>query len=161
VGARIDRRWVIAFGFGLVHGFGFSFALRESLQFAGAHLATSLVSFNVGVELGQLAVLAVAIPALTVLFRQAVAERVGTIILSALVAHTAWHWMLDRLNVLRQYDFQWPALDALFVASMMRWVMALLLLGGVVWALSHVFGRLVGQGEKETVLGVGPSNTVQ
>ncbi len=64
VGAKLERRWMIAFGFGLVHGFGFSFALRESLQFAGAHLATSLVSFNVGVELGQLRVLAVAVPAL-------------------------------------------------------------------------------------------------
>ena len=36
--------------------------MRESLQFAGAHLATSLVSFNVGVELGQLFVLALAVP---------------------------------------------------------------------------------------------------
>src|SRR4051812_21051523 len=54
VGARLEHRWMVAFGFGLVHGFGFSFALRQSLQFAGAHLAMSLLSFNVGVELGQL-----------------------------------------------------------------------------------------------------------
>ena len=52
--ASIQRRWVIAFVFGLAHGFGFSFALRESLQFAGSHLVTSLVSFNIGVEIGQL-----------------------------------------------------------------------------------------------------------
>src|SRR5207247_3251018 len=32
VGPRLDRRWLIAFGFGLIHGFGFSFALRRSLQ---------------------------------------------------------------------------------------------------------------------------------
>ena len=51
---RIRHRWLIAFGFGLVHGFGFSFALRESLQFAGSHLAASLFAFNAGVELGQL-----------------------------------------------------------------------------------------------------------
>ena len=50
---------MIAFAFGLVHGFGFSFALQETLQFAGSHLVTSLVSFNVGVELGQLLVLAI------------------------------------------------------------------------------------------------------
>jgi hypothetical protein len=50
--------------FGLVRGFGFSFALRESLQFAGVHLLTSLLSFNVGVELGQLLVVATLIPAL-------------------------------------------------------------------------------------------------
>ena len=55
-------RWSVAFSFGLVHGFGFSFALRESLQFAGSHLLTSLVSFNVGVELGQLVVLGVMAP---------------------------------------------------------------------------------------------------
>src|SRR5256885_12830231 len=64
VGPKLERRWMIAFGFGLVHGFGFSFALRESLQFAGAHLAASLIAFNVGVELGQIFVLALAVPAL-------------------------------------------------------------------------------------------------
>ncbi len=57
VGTSSRRRWIAAFVFGLVHGFGFAFALRESLQFAGSHLATALLSFNVGVELGQLAVL--------------------------------------------------------------------------------------------------------
>jgi hypothetical protein len=50
------RRWPIAFGFGLIHGFGFSFALRESMQFSGSHLLTSLLSFNLGVELGQILV---------------------------------------------------------------------------------------------------------
>ena len=46
VGGNVERRWMIAFGFGLVHGLGFSFALRQTLQFAGSHLLTSLVSFN-------------------------------------------------------------------------------------------------------------------
>ena len=68
-----------------MHGFGFSFALRQTLQFAGSHLLTSLLSFNVGVELGQLLVLVLLIPALDLLFRYVVAERIGTIILSALV----------------------------------------------------------------------------
>ena len=36
LGVRLRRRWLITFGFGLVHGFGFSFALRETLQFAGS-----------------------------------------------------------------------------------------------------------------------------
>ena len=58
VGARRRRRWLITFAFGLVHGFGFSFALRETLQFAGSHLLTALLAFNLGVELGQLVVLA-------------------------------------------------------------------------------------------------------
>src|SRR5262249_24080378 len=99
VGARqLQRRWVITFAFGLVHGFGFSFALRETLQFAGSHLLTSLLSFNVGVEFGQLLVLILLVPALQALFTYVVDERMGTIILSALVAHTAWHWTGERLD---------------------------------------------------------------
>ncbi len=95
-GANLQRRWIVTFAFGLIHGFGFSFLLRERLQFAGDHLVASLLAFNVGVEVGQLLVLVVAIPLLSLMFRYVVAERIGTILLSALVAHTAWHWALDR-----------------------------------------------------------------
>ena len=132
IGAKLERRWMVAFGFGLVHGFGFSFALRESLQFAGAHLATSLLSFNLGVELGQVAVLAVALPALGWIFSHVVAERMGTIILSAFVAHTAWHWLLDRGAVLMQYHVEWPALDAAFAVAVLR---GLMLIVGAAWAV--------------------------
>src|SRR6266568_391503 len=140
-GSSLQRRWMMAFGFGLVHGFGFSFALRQSLQFAGSHLLTSLLSFNVGVELGQLLVLVLLIPVLQLLFRYAVAERMGTIILSALVAHTGWHWMLDRGERLRQFSFEWPALNAAFLALVLRWLVLFLILGGVVWFLQKTFQR--------------------
>src|SRR4029077_1504515 len=119
--ATPHRRWIITFLFGLVHGFGFSFGLQHTMQFAGAHLLTSLLSFNLGVELGQLLVLVVMVPALGLLFRYVVAERLGTIILSAIVAHTAWHWMTDRYAALRLYRFEWPAIDALFWVGVMRW----------------------------------------
>lgn len=110
-GSTVQRRWMFAFGFGLVHGFGFSFALRENLQFAGSHLLSSLLSFNLGVEIGQVLVLLALIPALALLFRYVVAERMGTIIVSALVAHTAWHWMIDRGDRLRQFHFEWRPAD--------------------------------------------------
>src|SRR5213082_862726 len=139
VGASTGRRWMVAFGFGLVHGFGFSFALRETLQFAGAHLLTSLLSFNVGVELGQLLVLIVLIPVLLLLFRYAVAERMGTIILSALVAHTGWHWMLDRARVLGQFRIEWPVLTAALLATAFRWLIVLLFSGGMLWFLQQTF----------------------
>jgi hypothetical protein len=115
--SAFQHRWMITFGFGLVHGFGFSFALRQTLQFAGSHLLTSLLSFNVGVELGQLLVLVLLVPALGLLFKYVVAERIGTIILSALVAHTAWHWMTERWGILRQFRFEWPAFDLAFWAT--------------------------------------------
>lgn len=145
VGPRLERRWRVAFGFGLVHGFGFSFALRESLQFAGSHLATSLFAFNLGVELGQLLALVIAIPALALLFRHVVAERMGTIILSALVAHTAWHWMLERGAVLRRYHLQWPTIDTSFAIGAMRAAMLLLIVVGLGWLLSTGVRRLAGR----------------
>ena len=136
-GSSLQRRWMMAFGFGLVHGFGFSFALRQSLQFAGSHLLTSLLSFNVGVELGQLLVLVLLIPVLQLLFRYGVAERMGTIILSALVAHTAWHWMLDRGQVLAQFRFEWPGFTIVLLASALRWLMLYLILGAFFWILQR------------------------
>ena len=148
IGARLSRRWLIAFGFGLVHGFGFSFVLRDSLQFAGSHLATSLFSFNVGVELGQVFVLILAIPTLEWLFRRAVAERIGTIIMSAIIAHTAWHWMSARWADLRQYEFSWPVLDAVLLASVLRGLMLLLILVGVAWLMYGVIGRFVPGGSE-------------
>ena len=134
VGARLQRRWVITFGFGLVHGFGFSFFLRQTLQFAGSHLTPSLLAFNVGVELGQLLVLVVLLPALELLFRSRVDERIATIVLSALVTHTAWHWTVERFDQLRRFD--WPAMDAAMLASAMRWLILILILAGLLWLKS-------------------------
>ena len=134
VGSNVGRRWIMTFSFGLIHGFGFSFALRESLQFAGDHLVTSLLAFNLGVEIGQLAVLLVLVPILVLLFRFAFAERIGVIILSALVTHTAWHWLLERGEKLLQYPF--PAIDLPFIAGAMRGLMALLVLAAIVWLLN-------------------------
>jgi HupE/UreJ protein len=133
VGADLRRRWVITGLFGLVHGFGFSYALGQQLQFAGSHLLVSLFSFNVGIEIGQLLVLALMVPVLA-MFRLVVAERMAVIILSALAAHTAWHWMMERWEVLRQA--QWPRLDAAGVVTLARWVAALLLAFGAAHLLA-------------------------
>ena len=54
-------RWLLAFAFGLLHGFGFAGVLSD-LQLPPGALATSLAGFNIGVELGQLAIIAVAFP---------------------------------------------------------------------------------------------------
>ena len=135
-GRSLQRRWMIAFGFGLIHGFGFSFALRTTLQFAGSHLLASLLSFNVGVELGQVLVLLLLIPALQLLFRYAVAERTGVIILSALVAHTGWHWMLERADRLRQFRIQWPGFNAAVAAMALWWLVWILVAAALVWLVA-------------------------
>ena len=140
--AHFGHRWMVAFGFGLVHGFGFSLALRESLQFAGTHLVTSLLSFNLGVEIGQILVLAVVIPPLRLLYRHMASERVATIVLSALVGHTAWHWMIDRGRTLAEFSFQWPAVDAALAAKVTGWLLLIVVCGGAVRGLAFAMGRL-------------------
>jgi hypothetical protein len=139
VGTNVERRWMMALGFGLVHGFGFSFALRQTTQFAGSHLLTSLLSFNIGVELGQLLVLALLIPILETVFRFVVAERIGTIILSAFVAHTGWHWMIERGGQLRQ--FGWPDMNAALLATVMRWLIVIVVFVGVIWLIGLLRSR--------------------
>lgn len=129
-GAHLRRRWVLAFAFGLVHGFGFAFGLQQLMQFAGTHLITSLIAFNVGVELGQLLVIVVLVPLLRLLFDH-VRERVATLVLSALIGHTAWHWLVERYEKLAK--FPWPEIDAASVAALLRWVMLLVAIAVVAW----------------------------
>jgi ABC-type Fe3+ transport system permease subunit len=86
-------------------------------------------------------VLLALVPALALLFKYVVAERLGVIILSALVAHTGWHWMLDRGEQLSKFSF--PKLDAAFFASLMRGMMAALILWAIVWLLSGLVQRFL------------------
>jgi hypothetical protein len=60
---------------------------------------------------------------------------VGVIILSALVAHTGWHWMIDRGEVL--WKVEWPRLDAQALTTLARWVAGVLIAAGLV----HFLGR--------------------
>jgi hypothetical protein len=124
---NLHARWLIAGIFGLVHGFGFSYGLKENLQFAGKHLLVSLFSFNVGIEIGQIFVLVIMLPLLALFLRRVLVGRAGTIILSAIVAHTAWHWMIERGDVL--WRVEWPPLDAAAVTILARWLAGLLIAG--------------------------------
>lgn len=133
VAASIKTRWAIAFGFGLIHGFGFSFALRNTLQFAGDHVLGALLSFNVGIELGQLLVLLALVPLLNLTFRHVVAERVGVIVLSVVVAHTAWHWMAERFAALREFNLRWDDVVAALANSGLPWLAAALLVAVLAW----------------------------
>jgi len=138
IGADLKRRWMVAFGFGLAHGFGFAFALRDALQFAGGHPLAALLSFNIGLELGQIIILAIVVPAFGLLFTQ-VAERAGTIVISALSAHAAWHWMADRFATLQLMD--WPVIDLVVAAAVVRWLLILTIAGGGLWFAAGLLRR--------------------
>ena len=122
---------------------------RANVAALAALGVTALVSTTVcgavdpSLELGQLVAILLAVPVVALLFRYVVNERVGTIILSAIVAHTAWHWMTERGSELFQYQFQAPAFDAASIAAMMRWLMLLLILVGVIALLVGAFGRAI------------------
>jgi hydrogenase/urease accessory protein HupE len=99
----IDRRWRVAFAFGLIHGFGFASALREVGLPANA-IVTALAAFNVGVEIGQVAIVAIVVPALIALDRLTATERAeparaASLVygLSALISLLGSYWFLTRM----------------------------------------------------------------
>ncbi len=94
VGER--SRWAVAFGFGLIHGFGFSSALGELVSDRRA-LVESLIGFNLGVEIGQLAIVLVLVPAAFWLRSTFFYRRVVFVPASALVAVIASLWFMQRV----------------------------------------------------------------
>jgi hypothetical protein len=124
-------RWLVTAVFGLVHGFGFSFMLQNQLQFAGNHLLLSLLAFNVGIELGQLLFIALALPLLALLFTTVrLSERLITVVISAFVIHTAWHWLAERWEILGRVE--WPEID---LAATALWLALAAALGVLAWTL--------------------------
>ena len=92
-----DWRAPLAFGFGLVHGFGFASVLRE-LALPAEALGGALVSFNVGVELGQMAIVVIAAPTLATLRRWRPAWSPGILQGGSLVVIAAGaFWLVERL----------------------------------------------------------------
>ena len=132
VGVDLERRVLITGLFGLVHGFGFSYGLSENLQFAGSHLVVSLFAFNIGIEIGQLLVLALMLPVLALLRHNLLRGRIGLIVVSALIAHVGWHWMSERAEVLWRVPLPRP--DLADVAVMALWLGLIVLAAG---ALKH------------------------
>ena len=95
-------RWLVAFGFGLIHGFGFAGVLAE-LGLPRDALLLALVGFNLGVEAGQLAIVAVFLP-LAFLLRDTWAyRRVVALGGSAAIALLATLWLVERAFDVKLY----------------------------------------------------------
>ncbi len=99
---RAEKSWpryALTCGFGLIHGFGFASALRESgLGATSAQIAAPLFAFNLGVEIGQLAVAAVVMPLLFALRKIPAFENIGARVVSALVILVAAFWLWQRVT---------------------------------------------------------------
>jgi hypothetical protein len=85
--------WKLAFVFGLVHGFGFAGALAE---LASDIDLLALAAFNIGIELGQLAIALLVAPLMWVAFRDSRRERVGVPAVSIAIAGLAGYWAISR-----------------------------------------------------------------
>jgi hydrogenase/urease accessory protein HupE len=97
----VSKRWRITFPFGLVHGFGFAGALRQ-IALPRGQVPLALISFNLGVETGQLAVLTLALPSLMVLTRRSPwFEDRGVKLVSALIAVGGGALFIARLRAQR------------------------------------------------------------
>jgi hydrogenase/urease accessory protein HupE len=99
----IDRRWRVTFAFGLIHGFGFAGALKEIGVPLNA-VATALAAFNIGVEIGQIAIVSIVIPLLIAVDRLLAGAggepaRAVTLVyaLSALITVLGSYWFLTRV----------------------------------------------------------------
>jgi hypothetical protein len=143
VTSTVGRRELITCLFGLVHGFGFSNALGDSLQFAGQHLIVSLLAFNVGIEIGQLGVLCVMLPAFALL-RHWMPPRTLVVVLSGLGALLGGVWLVERWQVLWQVDIACSGPACLGHAA--PWVVASVVLLALLPMLSayrrHRTGRI-------------------
>jgi hydrogenase/urease accessory protein HupE len=90
-------RWLLTFGFGLVHGFGFASALRElGIGTGGMGAAVPLLSFNMGVELGQIGIAAIALPLIWKLRSRPLFPRRWVPAVSLLVAAAGCVWLVQR-----------------------------------------------------------------
>jgi hydrogenase/urease accessory protein HupE len=93
---RFSHRVAMAFGFGFFHGFGFAGALTESGLPQNA-IAASLAAFNIGVELGQGLIVALAVPFLAWLSRQSPSLHVKLVrVTAALIAIAGAAWFVQR-----------------------------------------------------------------
>ena len=91
-----ERGWMVAFGFGLLHGFGFANALRD-LGLPSGRLALTLFGFNIGVELGQLAIVALFLPLALSLRRLLFYPRVVLQLGSASIVAISATWLAERV----------------------------------------------------------------
>ncbi len=90
-----SRRWVLTFGFGLVHGLGFA-GFLSGLQLPPERLVLDLFAFNLGVELGQVAIVAAAYPLIRLLSERPWHRARVVAPLSVAVAAAGFYWLLER-----------------------------------------------------------------
>ena len=128
-------RWAISAALGALGGFGLGSVLDDAWQFAGMHPAVSAASFNIGVAAGEVASLALAFALMRLVFAHLLPASLAVVVVSAVLGHLGWHWMIDRLHPLG-HELEHASASGL---SSALWLLPALVVGAMAWFLPRRF----------------------
>ena len=134
----LRRRWFAAAIVGAASGFELGEQLADALQFAGSSTIASMTAFDIGGALAQIVTLALVLAGLRLLLTRKVGAAFCLVVLSAILGHMAWHWMVDQGHELA-HQFSHGGLSTSFNTAA-PCVLAALLLGAVAFLLPRGFG---------------------
>jgi hypothetical protein len=134
---NLRRRWFIGAVIGALGGFGLGRMLAGMSQFAGTHTIVSAVSFNAGVALGEVVSLALMLVIVQKMMARMFGLPLTVVILSAVLGHLGWHWMIDGSHELERVG---AGLSSSSLATVAAWLSPALLVGGLAWFLPRGFG---------------------
>ena len=100
---EVNYRWLVTFGFGLIHGFGFASVLQDFIV-GKSNLVLSVLSFNIGVEIGQLMIFMALLPILHLL-KSRMQFRTVTVGASVAIFVLGLSWLLERVFNLELLSF--------------------------------------------------------
>ena len=127
------RRWLLAGVVGSLSGFALGISFAELRQFAGSHALVAVLSFNLAVVLAQVAAAALAWAAMRLVAR-VLGARLGMVVMSAILGHQAWHWMLDRGHQFGhelEHAGHAGLRSAVFLSAL--WLIPALIVGAAAW----------------------------
>src|SRR6267143_1096755 len=128
-------RWAISAALGALGGFGLGRVLDDAWQFTGTHPVVSAVSFNSGVAAGEVVSLALAFALMRLVFARLLPASLAVVVVSAVLGHLGWHWMIDRFHPLG-HEVEHASASAL---SSVLWLLPALVVGAMAWFLPRRF----------------------
>jgi len=129
-------RWAISAALGALGGFGLGRVLDDAWQFTGTHPVISAVSFNSGVAAGEVVSLALAFALMRLVFARLLPASLAIVVVSAVLGHLGWHWMIDRFHPFG-HELEHAPVSGLWSAL---WLLPALFAGALGWFLPRRLG---------------------
>ena len=129
-------RWAISAALGALGGFGLGRVLDDAWQFTGTHPVVSAVSFNSGVAAGEVVSLALAFALMRLVFARLLPASLAIVVVSAVLGHLGWHWMIDRFHPFG-HELEHASASGL---SSVLWLLPALVAGALGWFLPRRLG---------------------